>query len=255
MPVPYLESLSLFLQSVHVAGVKDSKGEVWCLCFSVLQMSSSRMQLVLPLTACTFSFPIENGNAAGDQVKVSSLYFYGRLSRVQARGEQILLQARSSHLPVHWVLFLSGLSHSNEIQEDHARSKEHYIRGNLLCGKGFYQGEGVNETCLSLFEAAVFNWSREWKRVCFCQRTIWGKYLDIYILGAWVLSFLKKEWKCQPVPSLLCSWDVESGAVPLMSVKLLWLMTPAVLVVDLSPHFQLSLMCTLPLNAMQCIWF
>ena len=98
-----------------------------------------------------FPFLFENENTARDQVKVSSLYFYGRLSRVQARGEQILFQARSSHLPVHWVLFLPGLSHSDEVQEDHARSKEHYIRSNVLRSKGFYQGEGVNETHLSFF--------------------------------------------------------------------------------------------------------
>lgn len=98
-----------------------------------------------------FPFIYENENTAGDQVKVSSLYFYGRLSRVQARGEQILFQARSTHLPVHWVLFLPGLSHSDEVQEDHARSKEHYIRSNVLRSKGFYQGEAVNETRLSLF--------------------------------------------------------------------------------------------------------
>ncbi|OWK63481.1 Glycoprotein hormones alpha chain [Lonchura striata] len=61
------------------------------------------------------------------------------LPRVQARGEQILFQARSTHLPVHWVLFLPCLSHSNEVQEDHACSKEHYIRSNMLRSKGLYQ--------------------------------------------------------------------------------------------------------------------
>ena len=91
-----------------------------------------------------FPFLCENEKRAGDQVKVSSLYFYGRLSRVQARGEQILFQARSAHLPVHWVLFLPGLSYSDEVQEDHACSKEYYIRSNVLRSKGFYQGEGVN---------------------------------------------------------------------------------------------------------------
>lgn len=98
-----------------------------------------------------FPFLFESENSAGDQVKASSLYFCGRLPRVQARGEQILFQARSTHLPVHWVLFLPGLSHSDEVQEDHARSKEHYIRSNVLRSKGFYQGEGVNETRLSFF--------------------------------------------------------------------------------------------------------
>lgn len=62
-----------------------------------------------------FPFLSENENTAGDQVKASSLYFHGRLSRMQARGEQVLFQARSAHLPVHWVLFLPGLSHSNEV--------------------------------------------------------------------------------------------------------------------------------------------
>lgn len=98
-----------------------------------------------------FPFCYENENTAGDQVNVSSSCFYGRLSRVQARREQILFQARSTHLPVHWVLFLPGLSHSNEVQEDHARSKEHYVRSNMLRSKGFYQGEAVSETRLSLF--------------------------------------------------------------------------------------------------------
>lgn len=82
----------------------------------------------------------------GHQVKVFSVCFYGRLSRVQARGEQVLFKTRSPHLPVHWVLFLPGLSYSNEIQEDHACSKEHYIGSNVLCSKGFHQGENVNET-------------------------------------------------------------------------------------------------------------
>lgn len=98
-----------------------------------------------------FPFLFENENTAGNQVKFSSLYFYDRLSRVQARREQILFQARSTHLPVHWVLFLPCLSHSNEVQEDHAGSKEYYVRSNMLRSKGFYQGEGDNEVCLSFF--------------------------------------------------------------------------------------------------------
>lgn len=54
--------------------------------------------------------------------------------------------------------------------------------------------------------------------------------------------------------SLIFSWDEEIGAVPLNSMKLLCLMTPAALVVHLSQYFQLSWMCTLPLNAMQWIF-
>lgn len=116
------------------------------------QNAASASSYLLP-----FPFLFENENAAGGQVKVFSLYFYGRLSGVQARGEQILFQARSAHLPVHWVLFLPGLSHSDEVQEDHARSKEYYIRSNVLRSKGFHQGEGVNETCLSFFWDAMFS--------------------------------------------------------------------------------------------------
>lgn len=98
-----------------------------------------------------FPFLFEIENTAAKQVKFSSSYFYGRLSWVQARGEQILFQTGSTHLQVHWVLFLPCLSHSNEVQEDHACSKEHYIRSNMLRSKGFYQGEGENEVCLSFF--------------------------------------------------------------------------------------------------------
>lgn len=66
--------------------------------------------------------------------------------------------------------------------------------------------------------------------------------------------FLKKKLKHQPVASLMFRWDEEIGAVPLNSVKLLCLMTPATLVMDLAQYFQLSWMCTLPLNAMQCVF-
>lgn len=74
-----------------------------------------------------------------------------------------------------------------------------------------------------------------------------GRILGIYVLCALVLFFiLKKKLKHQPVGSLTFSWDEEIGAAPLNSMKLLWLMTPAALVMDLSQYFQLSWMCTLP---------
>lgn len=76
---------------------------------------------------------------------------------MQARRKQVLLKARSSHLPVHRMLFLKGLSYSHEIKEDHAGSKEHYIGGNMLCSKSLYKGENLNEICLSLFQDAPLN--------------------------------------------------------------------------------------------------
>lgn len=151
MLVVYLESHSLVLQLVRVAELKKPKEES----FGVVLFCSADMKQQNVACASSyglhFPFIFENENTSGNQVKFSSLYFYGRLSRVQARGEQILFQARSTHLPVHWVLFLPCLSHSNEVQEDHACSKEHYIRSNMLRSKGFYQGEGENEVCFSFF--------------------------------------------------------------------------------------------------------
>lgn len=66
--------------------------------------------------------------------------------------------------------------------------------------------------------------------------------------------FLKKKLKHQPVASLIFRWDEEIGAVPLNSMELLCLMTSAALVMDLSQYFQLFWMCTLPLNAMHCVF-
>lgn len=82
-----------------------------------------------------------------------------------------------------------------------------------------------------------------------------GTILGIYVLCALVLSFfLKRKLKHQPAASLIFSWDEEIGAVPLNSMKLLCLMTPAALVVDLSQYFQLSWVCPLPLDAIQCVF-
>lgn len=66
--------------------------------------------------------------------------------------------------------------------------------------------------------------------------------------------FLNKKLKHQPVARLLFRWDEEIGAVPLNSMKLLCLRMHAALVMDLSQYFQLSWMCTLPLNAVQCVF-
>lgn len=154
MLVIFLGSHSLVLQLVRVAELKKPKEESFGGCAFLFCRHQATEWL---LVACAssyglyFLFLFENENKAGNQVKFSSLYFYGRLSRVQTRGEQILFQARSTHLPVHWVLFLPCLSHSCEVQEDHACSKRHYIRSNVLRSKGFYQGEGENEICLCFF--------------------------------------------------------------------------------------------------------
>lgn len=71
------------------------------------------------------------------------VYVCDSLSRVQAKGKQILLQAGCPNLSVYGLLLLQSISHSSKVQEDNVGPKEHHLRSLMLCGQSIYQGENL----------------------------------------------------------------------------------------------------------------
>ena len=65
------------------------------------------------------------------------------LSRMQAEGKQILLQAGCPNLSMHGLLLLQSISHSSKVQEDNVGPKKHHLRSHMLCGQSIYQGENL----------------------------------------------------------------------------------------------------------------